>query len=167
MLLRLFRSLSLVAALLGASAAAVANDAADFSIRDLDNRPVSLAEHKGKVIVISFWATWCGPCKEEMPHLEKMYKAYKDQGLVVLSISADDARTMSQVKSYIRTKGYTFPVWLDPSSIAVGLYNPGKTLPYTVVIDRSFEIAHQHTGYTPGDEVDLEERVKKLLAVAQ
>jgi thiol-disulfide isomerase/thioredoxin len=167
MFLRSVRALALGVVLLGGAAVAVANEAADFSVRDLNNRPVSLTEYKGKVIVMSFWATWCGPCKEEMPHLEKMYKAYQDQGLVVLSISADDARAMSQVKGYIRSKGYTFPVWLDPTSTAVGLYNPGKTLPYTVVIDRNFQIAHQHTGYTPGDEVELEARVKKLLGIAE
>ena len=142
---------------------AMAAPAQDFSLRDVDGKDVSLASLKGKVVVISFWATWCGPCKEEMPHLQALYNEFKDKGLVVLSISTDDVRTTSRVKPYIASKGYTFPVLLDKDSTVVGMYNPNKTLPWTVVVDRRFQVADQHGGYDPGDEVKLRELIVKLL----
>jgi peroxiredoxin len=139
--------------------------ATDFTLRDINGQSMSLSQHKGEVIVLSFWATWCGPCKEEMPHLQKMYDELKEQGLLVVSVSTDDARTASRVKQFIRTMRYDFPVLLDRDSTVIASYNPTKTLPYTVVIDRNFEIAKIHTGYNPGDEVELRHLIESLLAV--
>ena len=104
-----------------------------------------------------------GPCKEEMPHLQKMYTEKKNDGFVVLSISTDDARSASRVKPYIKKMGYDFQVLLDKESKVIGTYNPAKTLPYTVVIDRSGDIAHVASGYNPGDEEKLAHLVDGLL----
>jgi peroxiredoxin len=145
-------------------AAVAAEPALDFTLRDINGESVTLSSLKGKVVVLSFWATWCGPCKEEMPHLQKMYTELKGQGLVVLSISIDDARTASQVKPWIMSKGYNFPVLLDKSSEAVVKYNPGKTVPYTVVIGRDHQIFERQAGYAPGDELKLKEKILGLLA---
>lgn len=154
----------LAAGLLFAAPIAYAGDSAtDFTLRDINGQSVTLSELKGKVVVMSFWATWCGPCKEEMPHLQKMYAAKKDSGFEVLSISTDDARSASQVKPYIKKNGYEFTVLLDKDSSVIGTYNPAKTLPYTVVVDRKGEIAKVAQGYNPGDEVELEELVDSLL----
>ncbi|MCB9662640.1 MAG: TlpA family protein disulfide reductase [Alphaproteobacteria bacterium] len=150
--------------LLTLAPAAWASPAHDFTLRDVNGQSVSLASLKGKVVVLSFWATWCGPCKEEMPHLDKLYGAKKDAGLVVLSISTDDARTASKVKPFIASKGFSFPVLLDRDSSVVGIYNPSKSLPYTVLIGRDFEVVEAHTGYDPGDEVALAAKIDKLLA---
>lgn len=158
-------TLGLGLALTATPALAGAGDSAQgFSLRDIDNRPVALDDFDGQVVVISFWATWCGPCKEEMPHLEKMYKELKAQGFVVLSISADDARSASMVKPFIKRQRYTFPVLLDKQSKVTGMYNPAKTLPYTVLIGRDGKVAWQHAGYTPGDEEHLKELVLEELA---
>lgn len=154
---------ALAATFLLVFSAQAADKAADFTLRDINGKSVSLSEHKGKVVVLAFWATWCGPCKEEMPHLEKLYQAKKDQGLVVLSINTDDARSASRVKPYIRTNGYTFPVLLDRDATVISTYNPGKTLPYTVVVDRNQEIAKVTTSYNPGDEKALAALVDRLL----
>jgi peroxiredoxin len=140
--------------------------AADFTLRDIDGKSVSLSGHADKVVVMSFWATWCGPCKEEMPHLQKMYTEKKDEGFVVLSISTDDARSASRVKPFIKKNGYTFPVLLDRDSSVIGTWNPSKTLPYTVVLDRKHEVAKQSAGYNPGDEKELETLVTELLGVS-
>ncbi len=153
-----------VAALSVASVASAATAATDFNLRDLNGQSVSLSEHKGKVIIMSFWATWCGPCKEEMPHLQKMYDELADKGFVVLSVSTDDARMGSRVRQFIRTMRYSFPVLLDKDSTVIASYNPSKTLPFTVVIDREFNVAKVHTGYNPGDEVELRREVEELLA---
>ncbi|MBA2321501.1 MAG: TlpA family protein disulfide reductase [Deltaproteobacteria bacterium] len=147
------------------SPALAADKASDFTLRDLAGQEVRLAEQAGKVVVLSFWATWCGPCKEEMPHLSKMYNEKKAAGLVVLSISTDDARSASKVKPFIEKMGYTFPVLLDRESTVIGAYNPSKTLPFTVIVDRQGNIAHVASGYNPGDEVAIAQKVDALLAL--
>jgi len=155
---------ALVAMVMMSSSALAGDKAADFTLRDIDGNTVTLSEKIGNVVLVSFWATWCGPCKEEMPHLQKLYTEKKDEGLVVLSISTDDARSASKVKPYIKKNGYNFTVLLDRDSSVIGTYNPAKTLPYTVVIDRAGEIAKQTQGFNPGDEKALEELVIGLLA---
>ncbi|MCB9685626.1 MAG: TlpA family protein disulfide reductase [Alphaproteobacteria bacterium] len=149
---------------LGGSARA--DEASDFTLRDVNGQEVVLSKLEGNVVVMSFWATWCGPCKEEMPHLFKMYEAHKAEGLVVLSISTDDARSVSKVKPFIQKMGYTFPVLLDRESSVISAYNPAKTLPYTVVVDRAGQVVRRTSGYNPGDEVELEQFVVSQLAAA-
>jgi len=155
----------LVLVLAVAGTAAAGGKAPDFSLRDIDGRTVSLEDHGGKVIVISFWATWCTPCKAEMPHLQAMYEEYKDQGFVVLSISVDEARNEPQVKSTIRAGGYDFPVLLDQDTAVVTLFNPRKSVPYSVVIGKDGNIHSSHEGYSPGDEAKLKTEVEALLGV--
>lgn len=159
----MFRTFVTAALLTVATFAHAGDKATDFTLRSIDGESVSLAQYEGKVVVMSFWATWCGPCKEEMPHLQKMYEAKKDDGFVVLSISTDDARSASKVKPFIKKNAYTFPVLLDKDSSVIGTYNPSKTLPYTVVVDRQGDVAKMTSGYNPGDEVALEELVDSLL----
>lgn len=149
--------------LLASTPALAADKATDFTLRDIDGQSLTLSSLEGKVVLLSFWATWCGPCKEEMPHLQKMYTAKKAEGFEVLSISTDDARSASRVKPYIKKMGYDFRVLLDKESKVIGTYNPAKTLPYTVVIDKAGEIAHVASGYNPGDEEKLAELVDQLL----
>lgn len=164
------RPVGLLAALLVvpllALAPAVAQDrkpATEISLRDLDNKTRTLAEFKGKVVLMNFWATWCGPCQVEMPHLEAMYKEFGDKGFVVLGISVDDARSSSMVKPLIKSKGLTYPILLDQQTTVVSQYNPSKTMPYNVLIDRSGNIAQVFSGYNPGDEVKLRAAVEALL----
>lgn len=137
--------------------------ASDFTLRDVNGQELVLSSLKGKVVVISFWATWCGPCKEEMPHLQAMYSELKEKGVEVLSISTDDARDAPKVKAYVKTRGYSFPVLHDRDSTVVGAYNPQKTLPYTVVVDKKGEVVRRTAGYNPGDEVELKTFVTSLL----
>ena len=156
----------LAATLLGASPARAAESASDFTLRDVNGAEQTLSSLKGSVVILSFWATWCGPCKEEMPHLQAMYKDLQAQGLVVLSISTDDARSASRVKPFVMKMGYTFPVLLDRESTVIGAYNPSKTLPYTVVVDRDGNVARKTSGYNPGDEKELRAFVAGLLGGA-
>ncbi|MEZ4321425.1 MAG: TlpA disulfide reductase family protein [Myxococcota bacterium] len=145
------------------SASAFAAEATNFTLTDIGGKKVSLTDFGDDVVVMSFWATWCGPCKEEMPHLQKMYAEKKDQGFTVLSISTDDARSASRVKPFIMKNAYTFPVLLDRESKVITQYNPSKTLPYTVVIAKG-EIVKSHSGFNPGDEEELAKLVDELLA---
>jgi len=148
------------------SGSALAGDAPDFSLRNTENDDVKLSEFEGQVVLLSFWATWCVPCQVEMPKLQEMHSELADQGFTVLAISTDDSRSKSRVKPMIKSKGYTFPVLYDTDTKVVTQYNPEKTLPYTVLIDREGNVAYKHSGYSEGDEVHLREEVDKLLAPA-
>lgn len=138
--------------------------AQDFSLRDVNNTTQTLSQYRGKVVLMNFWATWCGPCQVEMPHLQKMYVELAPRGLVILGISADDAKTTSMVKPLAKNKGLTYPVLLDIQSAVVTQYNPSKTLPFNVLVDRSGNVANVFSGYNPGDEVNLRKAVETLLA---
>ncbi len=156
--------LVLLLALSGGRARAIGEQAPDFSLRDVDNRAVSLSDYAGKVVLLNFWATWCQPCQVEMPQLDKLQRELGDKGLVVLAISTDDARSASTVKPLVKRNGYTFRVLLDKETKVVSMYNPAKTLPYSVLVDREGRIAYVHMGYTPGDEVEIREKIEALLA---
>ncbi|RME22347.1 MAG: TlpA family protein disulfide reductase [Deltaproteobacteria bacterium] len=152
-----------------ASARAAGDVAPGFTLKNLNPRAtgydvVDLGELRGKVVLLNFWATWCGPCKLEMPHLQDIYSDLGDQGLVVVSVSIDDARDKSQIKPVIMSKRLSFPVVHDQDTSVVNQYNPTKTLPFTVLIDRDGRIAQVHQGYNPGDESTLRAEVEALLS---
>ena len=142
---------------------AAADPASDFSLRDLDGQTVTLSQFEGQVVLIDFWATWCGPCKQAMPHLQEMVNELGDEGFTVLAISTDDARDKAKVKPFIRRSRFTFPVLYDTQSEVLTTYNPGKTLPFSVLVDREGNVANLHSGYNPGDEVALRAEVMELL----
>jgi peroxiredoxin len=151
----------------GASSGAGAkSDLPDFALNTVDGDTVHLSDYLGKqVVVLSFWDTWCEPCKTELPHLQALYAKHKSEGLVVLAVAMDDPSTISAVAPYVRRSGYTFPVLLDAETKAANLYNRQKNAPYTVVIDRAGKIASEKPGFEPGEEKVLEEELVKLLAV--
>jgi cytochrome c biogenesis protein CcmG/thiol:disulfide interchange protein DsbE len=111
-----------------------AKEAPDFEIRTPDDGPLRLADLKGKVVFLNFWATWCGPCREEMPSMERLHRAYKDRGLVVLAISLD-SQGASVVKPFVRKFGLTFPIGLDPKMAVRERYGVWA-VPSTFLIDR-------------------------------
>jgi len=139
-------------------------NATDFTLNDVDGKSVSLSSYLGKgAIVLSFWATWCKPCKAEMPHLQKLYNEKKDQGFMVLAISIDRSDTEAEVAPYIKKEGFSFPVLLDTESRATSLYNPRGAAPYTVIISKSGKIFKQREGFNPGDEKQLEADVEAAM----
>ncbi len=110
-------------------------DAQAFEIRAPDDRPIRLADFKGKVVFLNFWATWCDPCREEMPGMERLHRAYKDRGLVVLAISLD-SQGASVVNPFVKKYNLTFPVGLDPK-MALGRTYEVWAVPSTFIIDRN------------------------------
>jgi len=136
----------------------------NFKAKDLNGKKVELAKLKGKVVLINFWATWCAPCLQEMPHLDKMYKKYKKKGFVVLSVATDGPETASRIKSVVKRKRWSMPIVHDKSGAIVAQLNPRATNPFTVFIDKKGQLAHSHEGYSSGDEKGYEKLVKKLLA---
>ena len=110
-------------------------DAPDFQVRTPEDGQLRLSDLRGKVVFLNFWATWCEPCREEMPSMERLHRAYKDRGLVVLAISTD-TQGASVVKPFIKQFGLTFPVGLDPKmAVTTGAFQVWA-LPSTIIIDR-------------------------------
>ena len=123
------------AAALGLQKTSPARAARDFQVPTADAGVVRLADLKGKVVFLNFWATWCKPCEEEMPGMERLYRQYKDKGLVVLAI-AEDAEGASVVNAFVKRHNLTFPVALDPKMAVAGLYGVWA-VPSTFIIDRN------------------------------
>jgi peroxiredoxin len=139
--------------------------ATDFTLRALDGSTVRLSDHLGQeVVMLSFWATWCGPCLGEMPALENLHKTYKAQGFRLLSVAMDGPETMAEVEPTARRYGLTYPVLLDQDTRVVAVYNPTRDAPFTVLIGRDGRIAETKVGYSPGDEKQLEEKIRALVA---
>lgn len=148
----------------GADGAAQGAAATDFTLRDVDGKSVSLSDFAGKVVLIDFWATWCVPCEAEIPHLESLYQKNKDAGLVVLGVSMDGPETVASVGPFVRRYNLSFPVLLDEETKVVGVYNPKRTAPLSVLIDRTGKIVRVRSGYNPGDENLIAEDVAKALS---
>ena len=114
------------------------------------------------LLLIDYWALWCAPCLKEMPHLNKLQNDFKDEGITILAVNLDSERSVSKVKSYVRSKGYTLPVALDPSQETYRLLN-GIVMPYSVLIDQLGSILYRHSGYVPGDERILKEKIEEAI----
>ena len=136
----------------------------DFNLPDLDGNDIKLSEllEKGPVM-ISFWATWCTPCKEEMKKLSPVYEKYRDQGFTYLAINQDNQKSLAKVKSYITANGYEFPVVLDTDKKVFEAYN-GIGIPYSLLIDKNKNIVAKHLGYVTGDEEIIEKEIKDALS---
>ena len=111
-----------------------AQTAKPFEVETPDKRVLRLSEFKGKVVLLNFWATWCKPCEEEMPSMQRLHDRFRNQGLVVLAIS-EDSGGAAQVAPYVRKHNLTFPVGLDPKSSVAALYGVWS-LPSTFIIDK-------------------------------
>lgn len=108
--------------------------ARQFSVATPDNRQLRLSDFKGKVVFLNFWATWCKPCEEEMPAMERLHQRFKDKGLVVLAIS-EDSDGAAVVVPYVKKHRLTFPVGVDPKMSLAGLYGVWA-IPSTFIIDK-------------------------------
>jgi peroxiredoxin len=138
--------------------------APDFAGRDVQGKTFRLSDHLGKeVVLLDFWSTYCEPCKAEFPHLRAMYEARRPQGLLVVGVTMDGPETIADVPAFVRRMEIDFPVVLDEDSRIASLYNPKKSMPLSVLIDRSGRIAVVREGYAPGDERLVAADVAKAL----
>ena len=144
----------------GACAANAKPSNLNFTLKDLQGRDVTLSAYKGKVILLDFWATWCGPCKFEIPGFIELFTKYRSQGLQVLGFAVDDP--VPALKSYVQQMKMNYPVLVGQGREDVlEAFGPMPGLPTTFIIDRSGAICASHTGFTEKEK--FEETIKALL----
>lgn len=137
--------------------------APNFKLESLDGNNFELTQALGKgPVLLSFWATWCKPCMEEMNELNKIYEELKGKGFTLLAISTDNEKTIAKVKPLVKSKGYNFTVLLDKNSDVARKYY-AQQIPYSVLIDKDGKIVSSHMGYMKGDEKKLREKILLLL----
>ncbi len=156
-------AMSLVAAsamLASAAPLAPTTPAPDFTLRTLDGQKLRLGEQRGRVVLVNFWATWCGPCRQEMPHLNKLYEKYKSSGFVLLGVNVDDDTT--QAAGVATRLGVTFPVLPDADKRVSRQYDL-SAMPSTVLIDRDGKVRYLHRGYQSGYENTYDKQIRELL----
>lgn len=134
--------------------------APDFTLHTMGGPNQRLQEQRGRVVMINFWATWCGPCREEMPQLNKLYDKYRSAGFVLLGVNVDeDARQAADVAQKL---GIRFPVLLDTDKKVSHLYDLA-TMPSTILIDRDGKVRYIHRGYRAGLEDTYDKQIRELL----
>lgn len=150
----------LLATLAGVCAAAPAASAPDFTLRTADGSNLRLAEQRGRVVLVNFWATWCAPCRQEMPLLNQLYQKYQASGFTLLGINIDaDSRNAVSVANKL---GVSFPVLLDGEKSVSKLYDL-TSMPSTLLIDRDGKVRYVHRGYQAGYEALYEKQIRELL----
>jgi cytochrome c biogenesis protein CcmG, thiol:disulfide interchange protein DsbE len=138
---------------------AIGQQAPDFTAPDTHDNIVALQEYHGRPVVLNFWATWCAPCRRELPVLQAVYEAYQDKGLVILAISQDTVEKKAAVRSYIANLGITFPPLLDPEGSVAAHYNV-FLLPSTIFINPAGTVVAVHFGPMTRTQID-----KQLVAI--
>jgi len=135
----------------------------NFKTENLDGESFELNSEVGEgPILLSFWATWCKPCLDELNEYKKIYKEYKDKGFKMFAISTDDERTVAKVKPLVKSKAFEFPVLLDTNLDVARLYY-AQSVPYSVILDKKGMIIYSHLGYMKGDEIKVKEIISSQI----
>lgn len=137
--------------------------APNFELENIDGDFVTLSDYKGeKTVLLSFWATWCKPCVEEMKEYKKLYEEYKNKGFEIIAISVDNEKSVSKVTPFAKSHGYDFPVVFDTNQEVARKYYV-QTVPHSILINKEGSIVYSHSGYKKGDEIKIKELLKELL----
>jgi cytochrome c biogenesis protein CcmG/thiol:disulfide interchange protein DsbE len=133
--------------------------------KTVNGKPFALQSLRGKVVLIDYWATWCGPCRMATPTLEALYKKYGHKGFVVVGMNLDDARTASQIKPFTKYFHMTYPIMVNPQANgrAQMAYN-AQGIPAQYLIDKKGIVRWSQEGYSPDEATELPKKIKKLLA---
>jgi len=138
--------------------------ATDFTLPDMDGNRVTLSELFGKgPIYISFWATWCKPCREELKIIQGLYEKYGARGFQVLALNTEGPRALGKIKSYVKSNGWTFRILIDNDGEVFRRKYKGFAQPYSFLTDPQGQILFSSVGFKPGDETRIEELILKNL----
>ena len=130
-----------------------------IGLRDLDGQRISRSSLRNKVVIVDFWASWCDPCRQEMPVLERLHRRLRSRGLVVIGVSVD--RTIGNVRDFLRRTPVTFPIVHDARHQVADRFSPPR-MPSSYIIDRRI-VRHVHAGFRPRDARTIERQVRALL----
>lgn len=145
---------------LRSEAVTLQSPAPDFTLRAMQGGNLRLKEQVGQVVMINFWASWCGPCRQEMPLLDKLYARYKPMGFTLLGVNVEPDPTLAT--GFLDKTPVTFPILLDKDSSVSKLYQVAG-MPSTVIVDRKGNLRWVHKGYKPGDENAYLDQVRALI----
>ncbi len=134
--------------------------APDFTLKSHAGKNLKLSEHRGEVVLINFWASWCGPCRQEMPLLSELHNKYKALGFTVLGVNVE--QDTSDAKKLLKEMPVSFPVVFDDKSVVSKQYDV-VAMPSTVLVDRNGKMRYLHKGYKPGEEEIYLEMVRSLI----
>jgi thiol-disulfide isomerase/thioredoxin len=140
---------------------ASAQDLSRIQMNDVDGKPFLFKEHlDNDATIVSFWATWCLPCKKEMPALQALKDKYPDKKIEIISISKDSPRSLAKVRSFVKSNNYNFVFLVDPDGTVSSdlLVND---IPFTMLLDKQGKVIFSHSGYKKGDEAELEKELLK------
>jgi peroxiredoxin len=141
----------------------VGKPAPDFDLKTVTGEKLKLSDHKGKVVVLDFWATWCAPCIQAMPDMQSTYEKFKGKDVAVIGMNQDQGGPRDQVKKVVDSRGVTFPQTLDPNGSASQAYGV-TAFPTVILVDKQGKIAQVHQGHAPGFKFTLAKEIKKLAA---
>ena len=134
--------------------------APDFALKSDSGENLRLSEFRGEVVMINFWASWCGPCRQEMPLLDELYAQYQPMGFTILGVNVEE--NSSKAKQMLGDAPVNFPVLFDNDSEVSKLYNV-VAMPSTVLVDRNGNVRYLHQGYKPGYEEAYQQQVRALI----
>ncbi|MGQ0810129.1 MAG: redoxin domain-containing protein [Nitrospiraceae bacterium] len=141
------------------------DEAPAFQLRDLDGVIISLDQLRGRVVLVNFWATWCGPCKVEMPAMETLYRSFRRQDFEILAVSTD-AQGAAVTRPFQQEMGFTFPI-LHDADFRIGLTYGARTLPMTFLIDRRGIIRHRIFGARDWQSPDALHLIQSMINVLE
>jgi thiol-disulfide isomerase/thioredoxin len=152
----------LIAAVVATPALAVApsGPAPKFQLASMAGKNISLDQYKGQVVMINFWASWCGPCRQEMPILEKLHTKYKPMGFTMIGVNVEPDSSLAA--KWLKSTPVTFPILFDTKSEVSKLYSVAG-MPSTVIVDRKGNLRFLHRGYKSGDENEYLNQIRALV----
>ncbi|MEL7449374.1 MAG: TlpA disulfide reductase family protein [Pseudomonadota bacterium] len=143
-----------------ATTAVAGDDAPDFTLKSRDGNNMRLSELRGQVVMINFWASWCGPCRQEMPLLDELYQQYEPLGFTLLGVNVE--QDVADAERLLKDAPVSFPVLYDPDNAVTKAYDV-VAMPSTILVDRDGNMRYIHHGYKPGYEDDYQTQIRELI----